>query len=223
MNRIKSNTRKYNSLHDKIKDYHLRRLQTKRDPNTLEYSKEGGYSKEYYALNKAKKDIKDKIKEHLEAALVFSEIIRMGEFSQSSRKHDPEFQELDKDLDLVEYELTGDQGSVREEISNESKEFFSDIFNEDVIRRLLRAIFNHGYRNRTQVKHDVNKEYRIDVAKKMATASINELIENLEPAYSDILSQDLKRTIDICNAIQRKISDKEMKAVRVPRLLRSKH
>ena len=95
-----------------------------RDPKKLKLTKEG-YSKEYYTLIKAKKDIKDKIKEYLEAAIIFPEIIQIGEVSVESREHEENPHKIFHDQDLEKYELTGDEGSVREEISNEAKDLNS--------------------------------------------------------------------------------------------------
>jgi len=224
--------KKYNHLYEKIKNYQLRKLQIERNPNKIKYTKTGDYSNEYYALNKAKKDIKDKIKEILDAALVFSEIIQMGEFSKESRKHDlGPSQKLDLDNDFARYELTGDQGNVREKISNEALDFVRDVFNEDIIQRLLNVIFYHGYSVRIKGRSygtgkkydsDKSKNYRIIVAKKIVERGIEELKENLDHAYFDVLSQDLNRAVSICNGINRKISDEEWKEYKVQQMLQSR-
>ena len=215
------NKRKYNLFYDKVVDYHVRLLRMLRDPDKNKYS-DNGYSKEYYALNKAKKDIKDRIKETLDVALNFSEIIQMGEFSQESRKHDGlPFQRLDQNKNLKKYELTGDEGSVRQEISEEAKEFSKDVFNEEIIERLLRVIFYRGYRisltrrlrsNKMKLIEFDNEKfrnYRLNVAKLLVKKAIEEIKENLEPAYYDVLSYDLNRAVAICDAVKKKISDRE--------------
>lgn len=186
-----------------------------RDPKKFKYKKGSGYSSEYYALKKAKKDIKDRIKKNIDAALTFPEIIQIGEYSIGSREHGVNPSKIDLDPDLKKYELTGDEGSVREEISDEAQEFVRDIFDETIVERLLYVIFNHGYdKKRKKVSNmkpnDVkSRKYRINVAKKMVNAGIAELKTNMDYAYSDILSQDLDRALGICNAIDKKISDQE--------------
>ena len=218
MRKISNKEQKYNQFYEKIKDYQLRKLRMERNPNKIKYTNDGRYSNEYYALNKAKKDIKDKIKETLDAALVFSEIIQMGEFSKESRKHDfSPFQRLDLDDDFASYELTGDEGNVREEISNGALDFVRDIFNEYIIQRLFNAVFYHGYSVKIKgnygisKKHDneKSKNYRVAIAKKIVERGIEELKGNLDHAYSDILSQDLDRAVAICNAVNKKITDDE--------------
>lgn len=184
-----------------------------RNPNKNKYS-DSGYSKEYYALNKARKDIKDRIKETLDVALIFSEIIQMGEFAQESRKNDVlPFQRLDQDKKLKKYELTGDEGSVRQEMSEEIKEFSKDVFNEEIIERLLQVIFYHGYgtsvTSNKKFDNEKFRNYRLNVAKLLVKKAIEEIIENLDHAYSDILSQDLNRAVAICDAVNKKISDRE--------------
>lgn len=201
--------KKYDLFYDKIKDYHARKLLIERDQK-LKYNKVGGYSKEYYALIKARKDIKDKIKEIIDTALIFSEIIRMGEFSVGSRTaQNQQVRKIDVDPDLKNYELTGDSGSVRQEISDEAKEFVRDVFNEEIVERLLEAIFFHGYRQIIETKQslqfkppaidDKHSNYLKNIAKRMAERSICESMSHLDPKYSQILSEDLKRAVEICN------------------------
>jgi len=221
------NKRKYNLFYDKIVDYHVRLLRMLKDPDKNKYS-DNGYSKEYYALHKAKKDIKDRIKGTLDVALNFSEIIQMGEFSQESRKHDKlPIQKLDQDKNLKKYELTRDEGSVRQEISEEAKEFSKDVFNEEIIERLLRVIFYRGYRTSvTSNKKFDNEEfrkYRLNVAKLLVKKAIEEIIENLDHAYSDILSQDLNRAVAICDAVNKKISDREWEMEQQTRVILAHH
>jgi len=234
MNKRTQRRKKYDSFYDKVKDYQIRKLHMERD-SKLKYTADNDYSKEYFALTKARKDIKDRIKENIDAALIFTEIIRMGEFSQGSRKFDPKFQKwlhyppynekkpdqeprarddvsdgvkkfvtdlLDKNSDLAKYELAGDEGSIRNEISDESKEFVTNIFNEEIIERLLDAIFFHGYNKAKD--NEKHRSYRINVAKKMITKAIYELMDNLDSPYSKFLSQDLIRTVGICNAVGEK-------------------
>ena len=218
---------KYNLFYDKVVDYHLRLLHMLRNPNKNKYS-DNGYSKEYYALNKARKDIKDKIKETLDVALIFSEIIQMGEFAQESRKNDVlPFQRLDQDKSLKKYELTGDEGNVRQEISEEVKEFSKDVFNEEIIERLLRVIFYRGYRTSVTSSKKFDNEkfrnYRLNVAKLLVKKAIEEIIENLDHAYSDILSQDLNRAVAICDAVNKKISDREWELEQQTRVILAHH
>ena len=218
---------KYNLFYDKVVDYHLRLLRMLRNPNKNKYS-DNGYSKEYFALNKARKDIKDRIKETLDVALIFSEIIQMGEFAQESRKNDVlPFQRLDQDKNLKKYEWTGDEGSVRQEISEEVKEFSKDVFNEEIIERLLRVIFYRGYGTSviSNKKFDNEKfrNYRLNVAKLLVKKAIEEIIENLDHAYSDILSQDLNRAVAICDAVNKKISDREWEMEQQTRVILAHH
>ena len=218
---------KYNLFYDKVVDYHLRLLHMLRNPNKNKYS-DNGYSKEYYALNKARKDIKDKIKETLDVALIFSEIIQMGEFAQESRKNDVlPFQRLDQDKSLKKYELTGDEGNVRQEISEEVKEFSKDVFNEEIIERLLRVIFYRGYGTSVTSSKKFDNEkfrnYRLNVAKLLVKKAIEEIIENLDHAYSDILSQDLNRAVAICDAVNKKISDREWELEQQTRVILAHH
>jgi len=192
---------KYDSFYDKIKDYHVRKLQLER--NAVKMQGAGEYSKEYNTLTKAKKDIKDKIKENIEAALIFSEIVRAGEVSVSSREHDKRFQYLFHDRDLGKYELTtGTKPEIREEISDEAREFTRDVFSEEMIDRLLDAIFFEGYKN-TEID-EKHRNYIINVAKKMVAKAIYKLMYNLDSQYSEFLSQDLNRAIGICNAVGKK-------------------
>ncbi len=187
----------------------------------LKYNEDGDYSKEYYTLIKARKDIKDKIKEIIDAALVFSEIVMMGEFSARSSRAVPgrPITRIFNDPDLIDYELTGDEGDVREAISNEAIEFVKDVFNEERITRLLDAIFFHGYRplkpilgmdgeptgesipQRPPIIGKEHGEYLIRIAKVMATTSINELENHLDSSYAKFLSEDLKRAVEICNVM----------------------
>ena len=196
-----------------------------RNPKQLKYTKDGSYSNEYFALKKAKKDIKDKIKEYVEMSIIFPEIIKIGENSIGSRVHGINPSKIDLDPDLKKYELTGDEGSVREEISDEAKEFVRDVFDEDTIERLLNVTLNHGYlkkgKNVSNMKpNDVkSRKYRINLAKKMVNAGIVELKLNLDYAYSDILSQDLDRALGICNAIDKKISDQEWEMEQIRRTI----
>ncbi len=204
MNRRRNGSHKYNRIYQTIKEYHLNKLELERNPNS-KYTEEtkSGYSREYSSLIVAKKRIKDRIKEYVDAALIFPEIIMMGKLPKKQWIRIRDFQHLTNDEKLSDYDFSHDEGNVKEEISNEAKEFVTDIFNEDVVSRLLKVMFNHGYDNINK-KSDINKEYKINVAKKMATAAINELIRNLEPGYSNILSQDLRRAVEICNAIRAK-------------------
>lgn len=193
---------KYDRLYSKIKNYHLGKLQMERNEK-IKFDENGNYSKEYGRLVKAKKDIQDSIKNHISYALIFSEIIRMGEHSKSSRKHDPDLQiqKLDQDEDLAKYELTGDDGKVREEISDLGKEFARDIFDEETIRRLLNAIFFQGYHSRIMRNDQKHTNYIINVAKMLSIRAINELMHKIDSPFSEYLKEDLQRAAGICNAV----------------------
>ena len=190
---------KYNSFYDKIKDYQIRKLQLER--NAEKNKMRGEYSKEYYALVKAKKDIKDKIKESIEGALVFSEIVRESGSSLIRSRGGKRFQYILEDSDLKKFDLTDDSVEVKEEIADEAKEFIRDTFNEEVIERLLNAIFFDRFLGEKEMPDEEHRNYMIDVAKKMATKAIGKLEDNLETQYSKFLSEDLKRAVGICNAV----------------------
>jgi hypothetical protein len=89
----------------------------------------GQYSSEYYRLTKAKKDIKDKIKDSIDAAIIFCEIIKVGQYSQESRATDPT---LAKWFQFPKYseKNPNPKPHARDDLSDSMKKFVSDLLDE---------------------------------------------------------------------------------------------
>lgn len=118
---------KYNSFYEKIKHYQLGKLLLER--NAEKKQDAGEYSSEYYSLTKAKKDIKDKIKESIDAALIFTEIVRIGEYSRESRAMDPT---LAKWFQFPRYseENPNPKPHARDDLPDQMKKFVTDLLDE---------------------------------------------------------------------------------------------
>lgn len=187
---------KYNSFYDKIKDYQKRKLLLEEKAEKKKVA--GEYSKEYYALIKAKKDIRDRIEESLDGVLDFSAIVRMGRIKKNNRPQMYEFKRLGTDKELESYDFA-DESDIKKEIEDDMREFIRSIFNEERIERLLVELFP-GEKIEKLEQEDI--DYRRNIASIMTILSVSELQKHIDPKYSQFLSQDLNRIILLCDAIR---------------------
>lgn len=206
---------KFHSFYDKIVDYQKRKLLIIKNEDEMDDA--GEYTREYKALAKAKNDILNKIKNVLEGALTFSEIISYGDFPKDQRDRWPGTPELSKDPNLEDYSLEEEKVEIKEELSNHSKEFVMQAFNEKILSRLFENIFFDEFfgdvdRNQKD-KNEQFKNYKITIAKKMLKASMNELKKYMPIGWKDFLIPKLDEAIAICDMINKSSKEIEQEQI----------
>lgn len=207
---------KFNSFYDKVVNYHNRKLLIIK--NDAEMDSEGEYTKEYKALSKAKKDILDKIKNTLDGALTFTEIISYGSLTKRARQEWPRTQELSKDPNLEDYIFKDEKNEVKQELSNLAQDFVMEAFNEEIIARLVESVFIYEFSTKyldgsQREKNAKFKNYKIAIAKKMLKASTDELKRYMPIQWKDFLIPKLDEAVAICDMINKSPQEIESKKI----------
>ena len=133
----------FNQFSDKVIDYQKRKLLL--IVNKEEKDHKGKFSNEYKTLAKAKKDIRDKAKNILDGTLTFSEIISYGELSKNAREQWPRTSELSLDSRLKDYIFRDEKDEIKALSYHQTQEFVMDVFDKNMIKRLLDNLFFYGY------------------------------------------------------------------------------
>jgi hypothetical protein len=186
----------------------------------------GEYTNEYKALSKAKKDIIDKIKNTLDGAIAFTEIISLGNLSKYAREQYARTRELSKDPKLENYIFKDEKNEIKQELSNLAQDFVMEAFNEKIISRLVDNIFIYEFftKDTDKNQHDKNekfKNYKIAVAKKMLKASMDELRRYMPIQWKDFLIPKLNESLAICDMINKSPQEIESEEI-IEQVVKSK-
>jgi len=188
---------KYDSFMDKIKDYQLRKtLWLEKYWNVKNPDKFQG---DYNALTQLKADIRERIGEHLDGALLFPRITQYGTVVRSPY-NDTLNEDLVKDKKLLSYSLLAKDKGVRKKIENETQEFVADIFSQDVFKKILDIIFFGQYNEPLDKKH---VKYKIIIAEMMMREAVITLQRHTEP----FLHGQLGNALEIATFIKNQNAD----------------
>lgn len=196
----------FNHFSDKVIDYQKRKLSL--IVNKEEKDHKGNFSNEYKTLAKAKKDIRDKAKNILDGTLTFSEIISYGELSKNAREQWSRTREMSSDSRLKEYLFRDEKDEVKALLYHQTQEFVMDVFDKNMVKRLLDNIFFYGYSKKSLeqvqlVTKEKFENYKITIAKEMAKRSINELKKYLPKEWNEFLTPKLDEALAICDTIKK--------------------
>lgn len=188
---------RYDSFDDKIKDYHVRKLRWHQESKNENSSDK--FLGKYNTLIKARKDIKDKISNIIESALLFSDIVQWGCLPNKDYNYPP-YNMLDEDRKLSKYpkQLNKDK-EVRKEIEEENKEFLKEIFSEDILSRIIKSIFYGSYSE----NDEFDKAHRVRIAKMLITRATLELQQYMDPEFSSLYGNDLMKANTVARMIMR--------------------
>jgi hypothetical protein len=188
---------KYDSFYDKIKDYHIRKLQLTK--TTMSKATAEKYHSEYNALTKAKKDIRDKVKESIEGALLFSKIFHWALLpDRKDSNNDTTYEEIAKDPKFANYAVALEKDKeIRLDFEKENKKFVRKIFSEYRMEKIFDLIFYNNYTEKTEL----DKEYRFRIAELMLVRAISEL-RNYTPPHLRFIQSDLDRAVEIATFLK---------------------
>jgi len=165
----------------------------------------GKYPREYSNLVKLRSDIKKRIKKYNEGSLLFAEIPQWGISSLDSKSKAmgtpwlPQYKMLNTERGLSDYPNQLKKNiEIQKTIEDENMEIVREIFNEDIVTRLINIMFFDKYSSELDENHE---KYRVKISKILIERSIRELGKYLDPQYSPFLVEDLEKAIEICNAI----------------------
>ena len=196
--RTKKSSKKYDSFFKKIINYQKDKvvLELKSEiPSYLENRKE------YDRLSKSKKDIVDRIKKSIQAALFFSKVTEWADSSKPADYHTiDKFKENISELHSFKYPLKfHKQGDVRQTLEEDHQEFVRDVFNEKVMQQIVSSIFYNNYKSKVSDEH---KKYRISVAKTLIGYSSSELIKYIDLQYRQFLEGEVSKAVGICRSVK---------------------
>ena len=204
----------YDSFEDRCLDYIQRKLLLlKKKAHEKSYRE---LITDANTLTQAKKRIKDPIEKKMSEALFFGKLIPFGYYPHAIRATFPTFKNLTKATDqkpesgrypdkilekLFDYNFTDEPEPIRNQLIEEHNEFVSDVFSEQTIRDMLDVIFTFNHKSTEYTLDDNEKEYFITISKLLAIRALQELNKYLPEEYSKFLSDDLEKTIEICNMV----------------------
>jgi hypothetical protein len=193
MARPKRIGKKYDSFNDKIIDYQIRKtLWTERNSAKKGPDKFQG---DYNPLSQLKSEIKNKIEDHLDGALLYSRIIQYGSLPRTPYNDKP-FGDLKNNEEIKNFTLLNKHEKVRKEIEKETQEFISKIFTANRINEILKAIF-FGY-NKPGLEKEQEK-YLITISEMLMAHAIQFLQQGTEP----FLSRQLETAMEIVKFIKK--------------------
>lgn len=189
--------KRYESLEDKIEDYHLRKL--KWHHKTKDNSEQDKFLGEYNTLTKAKSDIKKKIVSLLDAALFYPKVIQWA-CLPNIKEHNSylQFKIFANDSKLQSFpSMFNKDKAIRKEMEEENKKFVMEVFSEERLSSIIDTIF---YNNYIQID-ELDEGHRIRIAEMLITKSVYELRRHMDPQMSRLLGNDLTKATEIARNI----------------------
>ena len=184
-------------------------------------------------LSKAKKDIRNKITNSIDAFMLLSEVIKISNITpnkstdQNTKYIRENYTDLNSDIvrSTLSFNLIGEE-YVLQQFKNLQRELAMDIFSLDMMKKLLDGIFAFHpqgiirqdlgeqitYKKSKEVNDDQYrdnyKKYYRDIASLLVECGIDEIKKNLHPEKDQTLIQNFDFVVNVIKRIDYQIEEK---------------
>jgi len=200
--------KKYDSFKHRAADYIQNYVQMVKDRKEL--TRGGKPTSDYNSLSQSKGRLKRIFSDHFEGIVSIPESIHLYQYDQKNRKDsglEKSFPKNERIEDLRLYDESIND-KMREKMFSKAVEFSQENFDELRLRRLFNMLFLYNTLQYKEVLSEVDTDYFVTIATLMIKKGIKELKKYMNLEVARLLTQDLDRTIEICDLVK---SSKEKK------------
>jgi len=194
--------KKYDSFTQRIREYvvdYVQMIKTGSD-----YTSKGKPSSEYFRLTKAKERMKEPFADHLEGFFSISESIYRFQWGPENRKDSGIEKAIPISEEFPDLQLYGKgyTEGMKDKILSMSIDLYQELFDERSIDRLFDNMFRFNNLNYQTILTEIHNDYFVEMATMMVKIGISQLRKYMSVDQFRLLSEDLERTIEICNMIK---------------------
>lgn len=161
-------------------------------------------SSEYSRLTKQRERIKKQFADHLEGVFSISESIYRFQWGPENRKNSGIEKAIPISEEFPDLQLYGKgyTEGMKDKILSMSIDLYQEVFDERSIDRLFDNMFRFNNLIYQTILTETHKDYFVEMAVMMVKIGISQLRKYMSVDQFRLLSEDLERTIEICNMIK---------------------